>query len=346
MHYSITTTTLLLLCCVFALSAWPDTSDVKNTLVPIMIDVEASTFEMGRAESFDGESDEVPRHAVTLSRHQIGKYEVTNSQYVAVLNWALEKGYLNNTLFKPFTEAASEAGPSPHYRGRLLIAMSADSDIIFEHGQFKTTMRDGIFMDDHPVVDVTWAGAVAYANWLSEIQGLEPCYSMTTFTRLNPVTDGYRLPTEAEWEHAAGWRGDPQEVSFQYGNSDNALSDQHGNFQLHNPLRVSGLDSYPYTTPIGYFDGSTPERQLAISPIGCFDMSGNVQEWCEDWFGPYTAEAKTDPTGFPKSPFKVVRGGAWNSMKNFCRTYNRGWTEPYNHYRSFGFRLARTPSKK
>lgn len=330
----------------FVTTIHADTSGVKNALIPIMVDIEATTFQLGRLDTQDGESDEIPRHSVTLSPYEIGKYEITNSQYVAVLNWALDKSYLNNALFKPFTEIASEAGPSPHYRGRLLIALSSSSDILFEHGQFRTTMRDGIFMDDHPVVDVTWAGAVAYANWLSEIQELSPAYDMKTFTRIDPLTDGYRLPTEAEWERAAGWEGGLEERSYQYATSADDLAKNEANFQLGNPLKVSGLDSYPFTTPIGYFDGSTPQRKLAVSPSGCFDMSGNVQEWCEDWFGPYTEEAKTDPTGVPKSPFKVVRGGGWNSMKNSCRTTNRGWTEPFNHFRSFGFRVARTPSQK
>ncbi|MFP6582036.1 MAG: formylglycine-generating enzyme family protein [Candidatus Hydrogenedentota bacterium] len=339
----------ILLLTIPSLTASPanaDTPDVKNTLVPNMVDIAETTFQMGRALSQKGESDELPRHPVTLSPYQIGKYEITNSQYVAVLNWALEKGYLSNTLFKPFTQATSDAGPSPHYRGRLLIVVSKSSDIIFEHGTFKTVMRDGMYMDDHPVVDVTWYGAIAYANWLSEIQGLTPCYSLTTFTPIDPRPNGYRLPTEAEWERAAGWNNAGEEVTWHYAISSDAMTEHHGNFQLNNPLEKSGLDSYPYTSPIGYFDGSSPERKRAISPAGCFDMSGNVQEWCEDWFGAYKAETQFDPTGFPKSPFKVVRGGAWNSMKNSCRTTNRGWTEPYNHYRSFGFRIARSLPKE
>ena len=60
-------------------------------------------------------------------------------------------------------------------------------------------------MASHPVVRVSWFGAVAYCNWRSEMEGLQPCYDLETWTRYEPVRSGYRLPTEAEWERAASW---------------------------------------------------------------------------------------------------------------------------------------------
>ena len=327
----------ILLALVPALASAQD--DQKNPLVPIMVEVPAVEFMLGRDVDQDGESDELPRHPVKLSAHEIGKYEVTNSQYVAVLNWALEEGRLNNQQFQPY----DESGGNIYMKGRLLKVIDTDSQIIFERGQFKTVMRDGIFMDDHPVVNVTWPGAVAYANWLSEIQGLTPAYDFATYTRIEPLTDGYRLPTEAEWEHAAGWNGAGNELTWKFGTSSDTLTHSHANYQLDNPLKPFGLASYPFTTPIGFYDGTSESRKLAISPLGCFDMSGNVQEWCEDWFAPYPGGEQVDPVGPDTGTFKVVRGGGWNSMKNSCRTTNRGWTEPFNCYRSFGFRIARTP---
>ena len=330
--------TILLLLAALAPSITTAQED-KNPLVPIMIEIPATEFMIGRDESQRGESDELPRHPVKLSAHEIGKYEVTNSQYVAVLNWALQEGRLQNAQFTTY----DQSGGDIYMKGRLLKVINEETQIIFERGQFKTIMRDGIFMDDHPVVNVTWPGAVAYANWLSEIQGYTPAYDFTTFRRVTPLNDGYRLPTEAEWEHAAGWNTDGKNDTWNFANASDSLTHSQANYQLQNPLKPFGLNSYPYTTPIGFFDGSTEYREAAISPRGCYDMSGNVQEWCEDWFAPYSPTTQSDPTGPPEGVFKVVRGGGWNSMKNSCRTTNRGWTEPFNKFHSFGFRLARTP---
>ena len=330
------------LCCVIAFacadSAYSDTESDKNGPIPVLIDVPESTFVMGRSPEMSGESDELPQHTVTLGAHQIGKYEVSNAQYAAVLNWALEMDYLQDDFYQPYTKNPGNV----YVKGRLIKVITDESQIIFNNGRFTPITRDGLFMDNHPVVDVTWNGAVAYVNWLSEIRGLTPCYDLGTFTRITPVPDGYRLPTEAEWEHASGWQDPEKETSWSYANSSHEITIQQGNFQLMNPMHALGMASYPYTSAIGYFDGQSPDTVNSVSPIGCYDMSGNVQEWCEDWFSEYTEEPKADPAGPDSGTFKIVRGGGWNSIQSTCRTTNRGWTEPFNHFRSFGFRIARS----
>jgi len=346
MKSSMKKNTLLSTYCALAMIAVAPASvgsdEIKNGPIPVMIDVPKTTFIMGRADDMKGESDEVPQYEVHLSAHQIGKYEVTNAQYAAVLNWAKEQGYLQSNPLRRLTDTSND---NVYFNGRMLKVINKHSEIILENGLYTPIMRDGLFMDEHPVVDVTWSGAVAYANWLSEIQGLAPCYDFATFNRISPLPNGYRLPTEAEWEHAGGWQGSRAKAPWNFASSTDTITGQQGNFELQNPMHTIGMSTHPFTSPIGYFNGQSPNTLNSPSPVGCYDMSGNVQEWCEDWFSDYTEDTKTNPTGPESGAFKIVRGGGWNSVKSTCRTTNRGWTQPSNHFRSFGFRLARTPNE-
>lgn len=310
--------------------------DAVSGTFPAMISVVGGTFQMGRDEAEHGESDELPRHEVTLSPYSIGRYEVTNAEYCAVLNWALEGGRLMDFFTRPYRADSGDV----YTKGRLLKRIGGETDIVFRGGQFETVTRDGIFMDNHPVVEVTWYGAVAFTAWLSEIRGLDPAYNLVTWQRVVRPTAGYRLPTEAEWERAAAWTEDGTHRRFAF--EGDAIEASRATFAFNNPMGAIGLASFPQTTPVGYFNGSLAGTVDSASPVGCYDMSGNAHEWCDDWFREYSPGPKTDPRGAPAGDYKIVRGGGWSSVARNCRSVNRGWSDPNMTFRTFGFRIARS----
>lgn len=283
-----------------------------------MVSIAGGTFSMG--DSFDeGSSAELPVHSVTLSGYEIGKYEVTNQEFADVLNWANDKGYL--------TTASTTTATA--YGQELLEVDSSYCQISYSGGQFLVDTRDAQSMADHPVVEVSWYGAVVYANWLSEDQGLQASYNTSTWA-YDSTRNGYHLPTEAQWERAAGWTGTSHK---RYGNGSDSISSSDVNYSSNNPL---GLSSIPYTSPAGYFSGST-------SPAGAFDMSGNVWEWCSDWYdsGYYSWSQGTEPEGPSSGSNRVVRGGGWGNAASICRSAYRSWNPPTDTNYFIGFRLAR-----
>jgi len=324
-----------------------------------MVTVPPGTFTMGRRDDGDdasGDSSELPRHDVALSTYQIGKYLVTNSQYCEALNWANARGKI---------EVISELMWRVVYaEGRPILALDDGyGKIDYSSGTFRCKTAVGIdwttfSIERHPVVDVSWYGAIAFCNWISERDGLTPCYdlSATTWTLTPPYPNGYRLPTEAEWERAAAWDGAKHWI---YGfRSDSLAGDDRCNYksvyngaQHVNPF---GLWLVPYTSPVGWFNGTTvsPNGGIATvnspSPVGCYDMSGNVWEWCQDWYhsdysgAPANGSAwETQPSDYP---LRVIRGGAWECSALFCRSAIRMGDFPEGgSCSSNGFRLARTP---
>jgi formylglycine-generating enzyme required for sulfatase activity len=200
---------------------------------------------------------------------------------------------------------------------------------------------------NHPVINVTWYGCVAFCNWLSEKEGLTPCYNLSTWALTVPYPNGYRLPTEAEWERAAAWDGSKHWI---YGSLSDTLTDNArcNYWGRANPL---GLTSYPYTSPVGWFNGTNVSPNGSVqtvnspSSVGAYDMSGNVWEWCHDWYGSsyYSGGAMTNPVGPGSGGNRVLRGGGWfNSFYN-CRAALRSCsTFPDYWYLDIGFRLSRT----
>ncbi|MBM4089244.1 MAG: glycoside hydrolase [Planctomycetes bacterium] len=162
--------------------------------------------------------------------------------------------------------------------------------------------------DDEAVVFVSWEQAVAFCTWLSEREG-KP----------------YRLPTEAEWEYAcrAGTT-----TPFHTGD---ALPDPfHKNVGVSwYPGKETGQDVVPLHV------GTTP-----VNSWGLHDMHGNVEEWCWDWYGPYTADAQTDPVGRVDGNFRVTRGGSHSTTLEYLRSANRGGTLPEDRSWLIGFRVV------
>ncbi|MCP4590171.1 MAG: formylglycine-generating enzyme family protein, partial [bacterium] len=212
----------------------------------------------------------------------------------------------------------------------------------YSGGVFVSESRDSLSMRDHPVVEISWFGAVLYCNWLSEITGLTPVYETVTWTA-NFANDGYHLPTEAQWECAAAHDvAAPTQDHWRYGQSSDSISSTDANYNGNNPL---SLTAYPYTSPVGYYDGANGTTD-SPSPVGAYDMSGNVWEWCHDWYGEsyYGVSPGTDPEGPPPDLFRVARGGGWYFGGYFCRSAARVYHAPSSDYSlTIGFRVAQTP---
>jgi formylglycine-generating enzyme required for sulfatase activity len=233
-----------------------------------MVRVEGGTFQMGTASG--GGSNERPVHTVNIKSFYMGKYEVTQREWQAIM------------------------GNNPSY--------------------FKG--------DNLPVENVSWFDAIEYCNKLSIKEGLTPAYRGSGD---NIICDwnanGYRLPTEAEWEFAAkGGIKDLLTAAYSGSNSVDAVAWYDGN---------SGRSTHTVGTK-------------AANSLGIYDMSGNVWEWCWDWFGNYSSGSQADPRGHSSGAYRVIRGGGWSASAAYVSSANRdyGCTPSYRSH-GLGFRLVR-----
>ncbi|MBU1677760.1 MAG: SUMF1/EgtB/PvdO family nonheme iron enzyme [Bacteroidetes bacterium] len=175
--------------------------------------------------------------------------------------------------------------------------------------------------DDKPVEQVTWYDAVAFCNALSEKVGLEKCYSGSGTSIIYDFTkNGYRLPTEAEWEYAA--RGGNQSNGYTYSGSNS----------------IGGVAWYSSNS------GNTTHNvgTKTSNELGIYDMSGNVWEWCNDWYSDnyYSNSPGNNPKGPASGTSRVLRGGSWLSYDNNCRVSNRTGGYPDYPYYNNGFRIV------
>lgn len=229
------------------------------------VKVEGGTFMMG---SNDGGSDEQPVHQVSVSSFYIGKYEVTQKEWLEVMG----------------------SNPS-NFKG-----------------------------DDLPVEQVSWYDAVDYCNKRSVKEGFTPCYSGSgTSISCNWNANGYRLPTEAEWEFAA--RGGTKSKGYTYSGSNDIGS-------------------------VAWYDNNSGRNTHSVgrkSPneLGIYDMSGNVWEWCWDWYGTYSGTSQNNPTGSTSGSCRVLRGGSWNYYGGLCRVADRYGNGPVLRNYNLGLRVLR-----
>jgi formylglycine-generating enzyme required for sulfatase activity len=258
-----------------------------------MVRIPGGTFMMGSPGSEPRRNSDEIQHQVIIGGFYIGKYEVTQQEY----------------------EKAMGTLPATRYQGPNL-----------------------------PVENVSWYDAIEYCNRRSESEGLTPAYIIDT-ARSDPnnlggddsvrwtVTwnlraDGYRLPTEAEWEYAcrAGTSG-----PFSTGTTiTTALANYDGN--------------YPYSnSPKGtYRDKTVPVGSFAPNPWGLHDMHGNVREWCWDWYGPYGAGLQNNPAGSVSGSARAIRGGSWYTEGQDLRSANRNSLAPSYLSGDLGFRVVRS----
>lgn len=242
--------------------------EAVTALEAAMVYVDGGTFMMGATseQGDDYDSDERPVHNVTLDGFYIGKYEVTQGQWKAVMGTALSDTIMENDW--------------PLY---------------------------GVG-DDYPMYYVSWNDATAFCGKLSELTGKT-----------------YRLPTEAEWEYAA--RGGQQADGTKYAGS-------------------NGIDEVAWYGDKENEGTSHPVGQKSPNALGLYDMSGNVWEWCSDWYRKqyYSGSPTVNPLG-PSGgdrmlPYRVFRGGGWNYYAKGCRVSNRsGGMSKFRDY-ILGFRVV------
>ena len=171
--------------------------------------------------------------------------------------------------------------------------------------------------DDRPVESVSWFDAVKYCNALSKKEGRTPVYRINgNSVTANWNADGYRLPTEAEWEYAA--RGGKSSKRYKYSGSNSVGS-------------------------VGWYDDNSGSKtnsvgQKQANELGLYDMSGNVLEWCWDWYGDYSSGQQTDPIGPSSGSRRVYRGGSWYNDGGRLRSADRYGYSPGDSSSYHGFR--------
>jgi formylglycine-generating enzyme required for sulfatase activity len=304
--------------------------------------------------------DEIPVHPVLIDSMTMTATETTNQQFLTFLNSSLLQGLVevhNNIVY--------QSGDSTVYYYTYQYAPYYS--ISFDGNVF--SMAD--FRADHPVVGVMWFGAAAYCNWLSLQNGLQPCYDPATWV-CDFTKDGYRLPTEAEWEYAG--RGGHTNPYLKYENG-NTVDISQANLPNSGDPYETG--AYPLTTPAGFYDGAVKQKSDYNWPgnattyqtsdgkngFGLYDMQGNVWEFVNDWYAGnyYNASPYDNPKGpdtgsmMPDGKqYRGMRGGNWyngidsnnindghSRVSNRDPSYFRGPQDPNHPWYHVGFRVVR-----
>ncbi len=330
--------------------------------------IPSGTFSMGDHIGFvdpKHPSDELPLHDVRIDSFLMAKTHVTNQQYLTYLNAAFAKGLIV-------------------VKNKIVYGTGSDSIYCYtnQYASYYSISFDGKvfsmadFRANHPMVGVRWYGAIAFCNWLSTQNGQNECYKLKSgvcdFTQ-----NGYRLPTEAEWEYAA--RGGMNNPYYNYPWGNNTEGDKtHANWpSTGDPYESADVSLYPFSTPVGFYDGTLRQKsdynwpgasasyQTANSnnAYGLSDMAGNVWQFVNDWYS--STYYSSSPAANPQGPatgsampdgkqYKGMRGGCWyngdivngiddghSRVSNRNPSYFRGPQDPNHPWYHIGFRVAR-----
>ncbi|AEE54574.1 SUMF1/EgtB/PvdO family nonheme iron enzyme [Haliscomenobacter hydrossis] len=176
-----------------------------------------------------------------------------------------------------------------------------------------------------PVIDVSWFDAIEYCNWRSREEGLNEVYKVTgRKIAMNSDANGYRLPTEAEWEYAAREYGKAK----RFGNGTNVANPKELNYNA-----FEGFGQKNTVGGIFYRNKTVPVDSLKTNALGLYNMSGNVHEWCWDRYN------QSFPSNY--KALRVCRGGSWNSVPSSLRTSSRVSASPLERLNVIGFRVAK-----
>ncbi len=234
-----------------------------------------------------GDADERPERRVQLEDFYIGKMEVTLAQF---RDFVVATGYRTD----------AERGGGSYIWTNL--GWARQSGINWRHDE-KGDLRDTML--PYPVVHVSWNDALHYCNWLSDREQLRQVYNFSgDSVAVDTSANGYRLPSEAEWEYAAA--GGKTQIKFPFSGSENLAE-------------------------AGWYSGNArksahPVGQKKANALGLFDCSGNVWEWCQDEYAPGQ---------------RSVRGGSWSNNPRHCRISNRSSRFADGRDCNLGFRVAR-----
>lgn len=332
--------------------------------IPEMITVPKGTFKMGW-DYLGANADIVapysspppgpsgPVRLVTLSNdYEIGKYEITNIEFADMLNYALRQGYLAGDYRNNLTVKNKDGN------SQELLNLDADyegkkCEISFDGSKF--VVKAGL--EQRPVVYVSWYGAAFYSNILGEWQGLSKLYNLAdwscTFDGVPRFygTQGYRIPTEAEWEHAARYDGDES-------SGKNLVYDRRAVPWESSAVTYSSASNYGanltyflpyanYKTGTGTVDVGSYEQGKSL--LGIYDLAGNVSEWAQDYYAPYSFFApylnEINPLNDSSGVYRQRRGGSWLVYANNfpLTTYHTDTNWAYTSYCDFGFRIVKVP---
>jgi len=244
-----------------------------------------------------------------------------NENMVLVNGGTFAMGSPSSEIDRDIDEMQRQITVSSFYIGIYQVTQAEYIDIMKKnHSKFKG--------EKLPVESISWYHAIEYCNRLSQSRGLNPVYLIEEKGIMwDRGANGYRLPTEAEWEYAcrAG-------TSTPFNTGDNLTTSQ-ANYDGNYPYNNGGQGEFlEKTVPVGSYPANS---------FGLFDMHGNVFEWCWDWHDYYRHDTEPDPIGPASGSYRVIRGGSWTNGAKTLRSASRGIYIPGDGNERIGLRLVR-----